>query len=52
MAEYRCPEYCYLNIVGGFLWGTVERLDGKATLTFRHYSVNGDVLNEDRLVGE
>ena len=51
-AEYRGPEHRYLNIVGGFLSGTVERLDGKATLTFRHYSVEGDVLNEDRLVAE
>jgi len=51
-AEYRGPEHRYLNIVGGFLSGTVERINGKPTLTFRHYSVNGDVLNEDRLVAE
>ncbi len=49
---YRGPEHRYLNIVGGFLSGTVERIDGKPTLTFRHYSVEGKVLNEDRLVAE
>ncbi|MFQ6133555.1 MAG: alkaline phosphatase D family protein [Armatimonadota bacterium] len=39
----------YFNVVGGFLAGTVERLEGKPTLTFRHYSVKGEVLFEDRL---
>jgi alkaline phosphatase D len=46
------PEHKYLNVIGGFLAGTVERLDGKPTLTFRHYSVDGDVLNEDRLTAQ
>jgi len=50
--EYRGPEHRYLNIVGGFLSGTVERINGKPTLTFRHHSVDGKVLNEDRLVAE
>jgi len=50
--EYRGPEHRYLNIVGGFLSGTAERTNGKPTLTFRHYSVDGEVLNEDRLVAE
>ncbi len=50
--EYRGPEHRYLNIVGGFLSGTVERIDGKTTLTFRHHSVEGEVLNEDRLLVE
>ncbi len=48
--QYRGPEHRYLNIVGGFLSGTVERKNGSPTLTFRHYSVDGKVLNEDRLV--
>lgn len=47
--DQRQPEHRYLNIVGGFLAGTVERVDGKPTLTFRHYSVNGKILNEERL---
>ncbi len=43
------PEHRYLNVVGGFLAGVVERVNGKPSLTFRHYSVDGVVLNEDRL---
>lgn len=46
------PEHRYLNVVGGFMAGVVERVDGKATLTFRHYSVDGKVLNEDRIVSD
>ncbi|RKY08550.1 MAG: alkaline phosphatase [Planctomycetota bacterium] len=48
----RYPEHKYLNVTGGFLAGTVERKDGKPTLTFRHYSVDGKILNEDRLPAE
>lgn len=48
----RFPEHKYLNVVGGFLAGTVDRVEGKPTLTFRHYGVDGDILNEDRLVAE
>ena len=47
--DLRQPEHQYLNIVGGFLAGTVERVDGTPRLTFRHYSVDGKVLYEDRL---
>jgi len=47
--EKRQPMHRYLNICGGFLAGTVERIDGKPTLTFRHYSVDGKILHEDRL---
>ena len=47
--DQRRPEHVYLNIVGGFLAGTVERVDGTPRLTFRHYSVDGKILNEDRL---
>ncbi len=42
----------YLNVVGGFLAATVERIDGKPTLTFRHYDPDGAILHEDRLVAE
>ena len=41
------PEHVYLNVIGGFLEGAVERKEGTPTLTFRHYSVDGKVLNED-----
>jgi alkaline phosphatase D len=44
--DQRTEEHLYLNIVGGFLAGTVERVDGKPRLVMRHYGVNGDVLNE------
>jgi len=40
----------YLNVVGGFLSGTVERADGIATLTFRHHDVAGTVLFQDQHV--
>jgi alkaline phosphatase D len=44
------PEYHkYLNVIGGFLCGTVERTDDKPTLTFRWYDVSGKVRHEDRL---
>ena len=35
-----------------FLAATVERLDGKPTLTFRHHDPDGKVLNEDRLTAK
>ena len=44
--DQRTDEHLYLNVIGGFLAGTVERVDGKPTLTMRHYSVDGAVLNE------
>jgi alkaline phosphatase D len=50
--DLRYPEHRYLNVVGGFLAGTVERVEERAVLTLRHYSVDGEVLNEDRLVAE
>ena len=48
--ELRGPEHRYLNIVGGFLAGIVDREEGKPVMTFRHYGVDGDVLNEDRVL--
>ena len=50
--DQRLPEHRYLNVIGGFLAGTVDRSEGKPTLTFRHYSVEGDILHEDRLVAQ
>jgi len=41
------PEHLYLNVVGGFVEGTVERRNGVPTLTFRHFSVDGELLHED-----
>lgn len=45
--DKREPEHAYVKVVGGFLEGAVERREGKAVLTFRHYGVEGKVLNED-----
>ena len=44
--DKRLPEHQYLNVIGGFLEGSVSRVEGNAILTFRHYSVDGEVLNE------
>ncbi|MCA9446638.1 MAG: alkaline phosphatase D family protein [Candidatus Omnitrophica bacterium] len=50
--EDRSDMHRYLNICGGFLSGTVDRADGKPTLTFRHHSVAGEILNEEVLRAE
>lgn len=47
--DMRYPEHRYVNVTGGFLAGIVDRQNGKPVLVFRHYSVDGEVLNEDRL---
>jgi alkaline phosphatase D len=47
--DMRYPEHKYLNVIGGFLAVIVDRSEGEPILTFRHYSVDGEVLNEDRL---
>jgi len=44
--EDRLPEHIYLNVVGGFLEGAVNRTDGTPKLIFRHYSPDGNLLNE------
>jgi alkaline phosphatase D len=44
--EDKLPEHIYLNVVGGFLEGAVNRTDGIPKLIFRHYSPDGNLLNE------
>lgn len=44
--DNRLPEHIYLNVVGGFLEGSVSQVDGKSELIFRHYNPDGNVLNE------
>jgi hypothetical protein len=39
-------------VIGGFLAVIVDRLEGRPTLTFRHYGVDGNILNEDRFVAQ
>ena len=41
-----------LNVTGGFLVIFVKRENGTPMLIFRHYSVDGEILNEDVLAGE
>ena len=40
------PEHVYLNVVGGFLEGSISQVEGLPTLVFRHYDPNGQLLNE------
>jgi alkaline phosphatase D len=46
------PEHRYLNIIGGFLSVTVDRVDGVPTMAMRHHHVDGEVLFEDILTVE
>jgi alkaline phosphatase D len=46
--DQRYPEHEYLNVTGGFLAVSVEREGDTPVAVFRHYSVDGEVLNEDR----
>lgn len=46
------PEHEYLSVRGGFLWVGVERENSQPTLTFRHYSVDGEKLHEDTWVAK
>ena len=50
--EYVETHHKYLNVTGGFLSATVQRVEGQPSLTFRHHAVDGKVLNEDRLTAE
>ncbi len=46
------PQHKYLNVTGGFLAGIVNRENGIPTLIFRHYSVDGEILNEVKFTAE
>ena len=50
--DNRLPEHIYLNVVGGFLEGSVSQLDGQPTLIFRHYNPDGKLLNEFKVEPE
>ena len=39
-------EHIYLNVVGGFLEGSVNHSKGGPKLVFRHYNPYGELLNE------
>lgn len=44
----RTPMHKDLRIKGGFLAVSVKRIDGKSTITFRHYGQDDKIYNEDR----
>lgn len=44
--DNKLPEHIYLNVTGGFLEGSVSQTDGEPQLIFRHYSPDGELLNE------
>ena len=46
------PEHRYVNVVGGFLSVTADRVDGTPTLALRNHGVDGNVLFEDILSAE
>ena len=50
--DKRLPEHRYLNVIGGFLEGVVDRENDIPVLIFRHFGVDGNLLNEDRLVAQ
>jgi alkaline phosphatase D len=45
----RTSVHRYLRIKGGFLAVTVERAEGRPTITFRHYGTDGKIYHEERL---
>ncbi len=53
--ELKNPDHSmllYYRPKGGFLSVSVERIDGKPTITFRHHNVDGKVHNEDRWMAQ
>jgi alkaline phosphatase D len=51
-SDYRKDYHRYLNVIGGFLSGTVDHSSGKPALTFRYHNVQGKVRFEDQLAAE
>lgn len=45
VAEY----HRYLNVIGGFLSVTIDRIEGVPTAIFRHHDVRGQVRHEERI---
>lgn len=45
--DYRDDYHQFLRVQGGYLSGTVERVDAKPRLTFRFHSVKGEVAYEN-----
>ena len=47
--DFRKDYHRYLNVIGGFLSGTVERRTCVPNLIFRYHDVSDEVKFEDRL---
>ncbi|MFR9650874.1 MAG: alkaline phosphatase D family protein [Rikenellaceae bacterium] len=45
--DEKMAEHKFLLVKGGFLSVTVDRVDGKPTIWFRHHDVDGNVVNEE-----
>ena len=50
--DYRENYHRYLNVIGGFLSATIERVNKVPTLTLRFHDVDGGVKFEDTLTAE
>lgn len=50
--DFRADYHRYLNVIGGFLSATVERQDGKPTLTYRYHDADDKVMHEDALTAQ
>jgi len=50
--SYLRPEHKYLNVTGGFLAVVINRENEHPIITFQHYGVDGDILNEDKIVAQ
>jgi len=50
--DYREDYHRYLNVIGGFLSATIERKEGKPTLTYRFHDADGKVKYEDVLTAQ
>jgi len=50
--DNKLPEHIYLNVVGGFLEGSVSQINGEPILSFRHYDPDGELLNEYVVIPE
>jgi alkaline phosphatase D len=42
------PEHRFLRVKGGFLKGSVKRIEGTPTLTFQHCDVDGNIVHEEK----
>jgi hypothetical protein len=51
-SDFMADYHRYLNVIGGFLAVTAERVDGTPALVFRHHDSEGNVKHEDRIAAK